>query len=139
MQHSNADQFAANGYLTVIPDIWEGDNVPLNWEPGKDFNLGQWFGKHGLNKVEPIIEAAIKAMRDEYGVKKLGAVGYCLGGKYTCRFLSSGKGLDAGYIAHPSATSNDEVKGVAGPLTIAAAGTLRIFGNKAVIRLTDMP
>ena len=24
-----ADQLAANGYFTVIPDIWEGDNVSL--------------------------------------------------------------------------------------------------------------
>jgi dienelactone hydrolase len=96
--------------------------VPLNWEPGNDFNLGQWMGRHPPSKVEPICEAALNAMKTDYGVKKLGGAGYCLGGKYVCRFMAKDKGLDAGYIAHPSATSGDEVKGVAGPLTIAAAG-----------------
>ena len=108
--------------MTIIPDIWEGDNVPLNWEPGNDFNLGQWFGRHPPNKVEPICEAAMKAMREQYGVKKLGGAGFCLGGKYVCRLMAEGRGIDVGYIAHPSATTADEVKGVSGPLTIAAAG-----------------
>jgi dienelactone hydrolase len=105
-----------------VPDVWEGDNVPLNWEPTSSFNLGQWMRGHMPDKVAPICEAAIKTMRDEMGVQKLGGVGYCLGAKYVCRFLASGKGLDAGYFAHPSATTGDEVKGVAGPLSIAAAG-----------------
>lgn len=121
--HSLADQFAANGYFTVIPDIWEGDNVPLNWEPTSSFNLGQWMSKHGPKKVEPIVEAAIHAMRNEHGVKKLAGAGYCLGAKYVSRFMAKGKGIDVGYFAHPSATSGDEVKGISGPLSIAAAGT----------------
>lgn len=119
---SIADQFAANGYLCVVPDIWEGDNVPLNWEPTSDFNLRSWMGKHGPEKVEAIGEAAIKALREEYGVTKLGGVEYCLGAKYVCRFMAGGRGVDAGFIAHPSATSGEEVKGVGGPLSIAAAG-----------------
>lgn len=118
-----ADQLAANGYFTVIPDIWKGDNVPLSW-PNTDesFNLGQWMGKHGVETVLPIAEEAIKALREEQGVKKLGGVGYCLGAKYVCRFMAEGKGIDAGYFAHPTAVTADEVKGVAGPLTIGAAG-----------------
>ena len=82
------------------------------------------MGKHGPDKVGPIAEATIKAMREEYGVKKLGGVGCCLGAKYVCWYMAKGKGIDAGYFAHPSATSGDEVRGVAGPLSIAAAGQL---------------
>ena len=110
-----------------MPDIWEGDNVPLNWEPTSTFPLGPWMGKHGPNKVEPIAEAAIKALREEYGVERVGGVGYCLGAKYVCRYLAEAKGLDAGFIAHPSATSGDEVKGVKGGLSIAAAETDDLF------------
>ena len=80
------------------------------------------MGNHGPEKVDPIAEEAIKTMRTEYGINKVGGVGYCLGAKSVCRFLAKHKGLDAGYIAHPSATSEHEVKGVAGPLSIAAAG-----------------
>ena len=119
---SLADQFAANGYLTAIPDIWEGDNIPLNWEPTSSLNLGQWMSKHGPEKVEPIGEAAIHAMGNEHGIKKLAGAGYCLGAKYVSRFMAKERGLEVGPFAHPSATSSDEVKGISGPLSIAAAG-----------------
>lgn len=96
--------------------------MPFNWEPTGSFNLGQWMSKHGPDKVEPVGEAAIHAMRNDYGVKKLAGAGYCLGAKYVSRFMASGRGLEVGYLAHPSATSNDEIKGISGPLSIAAAG-----------------
>ena len=75
--------------------------------------------------VDPIMEATIKELRGSYGVKKLGGVGYCFGGKYVCRWLKEGK-LDAGYTAHPSFVEADEVKGIEGPLSISAAGTIHI-------------
>ena len=122
---SIADQLAANGYFTVIPDIWEGDNVPLVWpHTDSSFNLGQWMGRHGPNTVYPIAEATIKAMKDDHGVTRLGAVGYCLGAKYVCRYMAQGKGVDVGYFAHPTATTAEDIQMVAGPLTIAAAGRL---------------
>lgn len=117
-----ADQFAANSYLTIVPDIWEGDNVPLNWSPSSDFDLRQWMGNHGPEKIESIAEAAVRALREDYGMERLGGVGYCLGAKYVCRFLAEGRGLRAGFIAHPSATTEEEVSGVKGALSIAAAG-----------------
>ena len=94
----------------------------MNWSPAGDFNLGQWMGRHGPGKVEPIAEAAVKAMREDFGIEKLGSVGYCLGAKYVCRYLAKGRGVDAGFIAHPSATTVEEVRGVGGGLSIAAAG-----------------
>ncbi|KAK5172194.1 uncharacterized protein LTR77_003832 [Saxophila tyrrhenica] len=140
-----ADQLAANGYFTIIPDIWLGDNVPLNWNPSRQFNLGQWMGKHGPDTVMPIAEAAIKAMREDYGVEKLGGVGYCLGAKYVCRFLAEGKGLDVGFIAHPTAVTSEEVRGLGGPLAIAAAETDDLFPapkrheTEAILKDMDVP
>lgn len=64
----------------------------------------------------------MKVLKDEYGAQKLGAAGFCLGAKFVCRLLAEGKGIDVGYIAHPSITTPEEVKGVAGALMIAAAG-----------------
>jgi dienelactone hydrolase len=72
--------------------------------------------------VDPIVEATIKELRGPaYGVKRLGGVGYCFGAKYVCRFLKQGK-LDAGFTAHPSFVEADELRGIEGPLSIAAAG-----------------
>ena len=116
-----ADQYAANGYFTVIPDLFNGKPAPLN-DP--NFNIGEWIQNEmpKVPTVDPIIEATIKELRGDYGVKRLGGVGYCFGGKYVCRFLKAGK-LDAGFTAHPSFVEAEEVRGIEGPLSIAAAGT----------------
>ena len=87
------------------------------------------MSKHQPPTVLPVGEATIKAMREEHGVKRLAGVGYCLGAKYVCRFMAEGKGIDAGYFAHPTAVQADEVKGVAGPLSIAAAGELKVASS----------
>jgi dienelactone hydrolase len=84
--------------------------------------------------VDPIIETTIKALRSTYGVKKLGGVGYCFGGKYVCRFLKEGK-LDAGYTAHPSFVDAEEVQGIQGPLSISAAGQFKPIYFNFVLKL----
>jgi len=72
--------------------------------------------------VDPIVEKVVKHLRDEVGVERIGGVGYCFGGKYVVRWLKGNKsGLDAGYVAHPSFVDREEVEGVKGPLSIAAA------------------
>lgn len=105
-----------------MPDLFHGDPHPLN--PGPDFDLMKWlFGEpgHKWPRVDPVVEAVIKEMRGPLGCKRIGAVGYCFGGKYVVRFLKQGK-LDAGYVAHPSLIEADELKAIEGPLSIAAAG-----------------
>lgn len=39
------------------------------------------------------------------------------------RFMAKGKGVDVGYMAHPSFVDADEIKALTGPLSISAAGT----------------
>jgi dienelactone hydrolase len=119
--HSIADQFAANGYFVVMPDLFYGDAVKLNRPP--DFNLMGWLQNHLPVHVDPIIETVLKEMRGPLGCKRIGGVGYCFGGKYVCRFLKEG-GLDAGYTAHPSFVEKEELEGITGPLSISAAGML---------------
>lgn len=65
-------------------------------------------------------------MKGNLGVKSLGAVGYCFGAKYVARFLNKGQ-IDAGFVAHPSFVEDDEIKGMTGPFSIAAAGTLTLL------------
>lgn len=120
-----ADQFAANGYLVAMPDLFENDPISLN-RPS-DFDFPGWLSKHGTERVDPIVEATIAELQKTYGVKRIGGVGYCFGGKYVARFLAEGKGLDVGYTAHPSFVQPQELKGIKGPLSIAAAETDQIF------------
>jgi len=81
-------------------------------------------------KVDPIIEIVIKYMRGECGVKRLGGVGYCFGGKYVARWMKEGS-IDAGYTAHPSFMDADELSAIKGPLSIAAAGSYK-FGVQSI-------
>ncbi|KAF2478189.1 alpha/beta-hydrolase [Lindgomyces ingoldianus] len=119
-----ADQFAANGYFVVMPDLFNGDTVKLN--PPEGFQIFEWLKSHLAPTVDPILEATLKEMRGSLGCKKIGGVGYCFGGKYVCRFLKEGK-LDAGYTAHPSFVDKEELEGCEGPLSIAAAETDQVF------------
>jgi len=126
-----ADQFAANGYYVVMPDLFEGDPIKLNGPP--DFDFMQWMqksgpsGGHTYKQTDPIVEAVIKDMKTNQGVKKIGAVGYCFGAKYVARFMTGGKGVDVGYMAHPSFVDAEEIKALTGPLSISAAETDKIF------------
>ncbi|KAL1964017.1 hypothetical protein VTN77DRAFT_7563 [Rasamsonia byssochlamydoides] len=121
-----ADDFAANGYLTVIPDLFDGDQLALDaLETGK-VNIQEWLAKHPVDKVDAIVEATIKHLREDLGVKKIAAAGYCFGGKYVARFLKEGK-IDAGFTAHPSFISKEELAAIQKPFSIAAAETDQIF------------
>jgi dienelactone hydrolase len=114
-----------------MPDLFEGDPIPLN-KPD-DFDIMKWLQTSGPSKghtpaqVDPIVQQTIQHLKSELGVKKIGAVGYCFGAKYVARYMTGGKGVDVGYMAHPSFVEVDEIKALTGPLSIAAAETDPIF------------
>lgn len=87
-----ADSFAAKGYTTLIPDVFNGDAIPLNKFPTVD--LMGWLAKgfdgkspHTTEQVDPIVIAGIKKLK-ELGVSKIGGVGYCFGAKVNSSFPS---------------------------------------------------
>lgn len=80
-----ADSYAAQGYTTLVIDLFNGDPVLLN-RP-EDFDIMAWLNHgsdgnspHTKEYVDPIVISGIKAMK-EMGITKLGAVGYCFGAK----------------------------------------------------------
>jgi dienelactone hydrolase len=79
-----ADEFAKSGYLTVIPDLFQGDQISVDDMDSGIADLASWLPKHQTANLDPIVEAAIKFVRETLGVKKVGAVGYCLGAKVCC-------------------------------------------------------
>lgn len=128
---------AAAGYFVVAPDLFNGDPVPDD-ALEKGFDFAPWLGRHGPDVTDPIIAVTVKAMREEFGVKKIGAVGYCFGGRYVVRFLANGKGLDAGFAAHATLVQASEFGEVDVPLSLALAGRLIQHSDSALSALDDM-
>lgn len=127
-----ADQYAANGYLCVVPDLFNGDQLPPDGLSSGKIDVMKWFqeGSDGKNPhtpeaVDPIVAETLKWLKSEKGVSKIGASGYCFGAKYVARHIKNG--INAGFFAHPSFVSEDELKAFNAPLSIAAAETDSIF------------
>jgi dienelactone hydrolase len=78
-----ADDFAANGYLAIIPDLFNGDAVKLETFAAGKYDRVAWVSKHGPEDTDPIIDRVIKSLRDDLKIKTIGGVGYCYGGRVT--------------------------------------------------------
>ncbi|RAH49638.1 alpha/beta-hydrolase [Aspergillus brunneoviolaceus CBS 621.78] len=120
-----ADQFAAAGYLVLMPDLFTGDSVPLNRPEG--FQIMEWAKGHQPAHTDPIIQTALNHIRSTLGCERVGGVGYCFGGKYVARFLKVDGGLDVGFTAHPTMMTAEELAAVEGPFCVAAAQHDPIF------------
>ncbi|CAM1505797.1 Fc.00g114340.m01.CDS01 [Cosmosporella sp. VM-42] len=125
-----ADQFALKGYTTLIVDLFNGDAVRLGQLDNLDImdyiqNGRNGKGGHTTKEIDPIIKEALIYMKTEMGLERVGAAGYCFGGKYVVRNYESG--IDVGYMAHPSFVEEDELASITGPLSIAAAEIDSIF------------
>ncbi|KAG4411864.1 hypothetical protein IFR04_015004 [Cadophora malorum] len=131
-----ADQYAENGYVVIMPDLFHGDPVPLNSDMAT-FSVPTWVsGVYGERKVphtppsiDPIVKASIAELREKYNCKKLALAGYCFGAKYVIRFLTSDN-ISAGFIGHPAMVDQKELEAVTGPLAMAAAEIDDIFPQK---------
>ncbi|TRM64852.1 Alpha/Beta hydrolase protein [Schizophyllum amplum] len=96
-----ADDYAANGFKTVVPDFLNGDPVPADGlSPGSNFDLMKWFPGHGADQTRPPIDKVMAALKEQ-GVTAFGAVGYCFGARYVFD-LAFDNAIKAAAVAHPS-------------------------------------
>jgi dienelactone hydrolase len=80
-----ADAFAAQGYLCLVLDTYNGDPVPPQMPDG--FDIMKWLNEgsdgknpHTSEATDQIVVAGINYLKD-LGVTKIAAVGYCIGAK----------------------------------------------------------
>ncbi|KAL6834375.1 alpha/beta-hydrolase [Trichoderma sp. SZMC 28015] len=121
-----ADDFAANGYFALLPDLLEGENLPLDVFETGSVDIPSWAARHSPTQVDPILDKIVNYLRSNQGIERIAGAGYCFGGKYTARFLKEGK-LDVGYAAHPSYITFEELESIEKPFSIAAAEIDHIF------------
>lgn len=114
-----ADSLAANDYLVVMPDLFNGDAISVE-EQEAGLNLTEWRALHPTSEIDRIINTTIGYMKSQLQVEKIGGLGFCFGGKYVPRFLTTNGGIDLGFIAHPSSLTEQEIGGITKGISIAA-------------------
>lgn len=99
-----ADKYAAEGFLVLMPDMFNGDTAPgatiaddssslleqiklRAVEVTKAFMIDMWLARVTEDKVMPILHKVIDAAREQYAdAVRAGdgiyAVGYCVGGRF---------------------------------------------------------
>lgn len=106
-----------------MPDIFRGDPAPHDIT----FDAEEFLAKHTSDVVDPIIDTSIRYMRDQLLFDRVAVTGYCFGGRYAFRSLAEGRGGNIVFAGHPSFLQDDEVSGISGPASIAAAGECKEF------------
>jgi len=94
------DDFANNGFKTVLLDYLAGDPLSPDAFSTPNFNIGEWFGKHPLPSIREPLDKVIAALKEE-GATTFGATGYCLGGRFVFD-LGFENLIKVGVTAHPS-------------------------------------
>ncbi|KAI8920453.1 dienelactone hydrolase [Entophlyctis helioformis] len=93
------DRMAAiSGHSVYMPDFYAGECVGTPGNLKEDAMV--FLGRHGIEAAGSRIEAALTALRAA-GVQRIGAVGYCWGGRYSLR-LGRHELVRAVVAAHPS-------------------------------------
>ncbi|KAF5332150.1 hypothetical protein D9611_008178 [Ephemerocybe angulata] len=137
-----ADDFARNGWKTVIPGYLNGDPAPIDaFSPGSTFNLNEWFPKHTQAHTRPTLDKVIAALKEE-GVTKFLATGYCFGGRYVFD-LAFDNVIDVAAVAHPSLlTIPDDLEKYAAtskaPLLINSCTTDNLFPPEAAAKADEI-
>lgn len=78
------DKLAEDGYLAIAPDLfWRMERgIELDPDVEPEFQQAlEWMEKFDQDAGVRDIEATIKHLREKEGAGKVGAVGYCLGGR----------------------------------------------------------
>ncbi|KAJ3119268.1 hypothetical protein HK098_005621 [Nowakowskiella sp. JEL0407] len=118
-----ADTYASEGLDCYIPDLHDEDSISpqvaeiLTETPTTYYARFQsilsiislipqmiaWMPRHNVKATLPLLDAVLKELRETIGIKKLAAVGFCWGGKYSV-LLGGGENpkVEAVGAIHPS-------------------------------------
>ncbi|KAM7462642.1 hypothetical protein LguiA_030763 [Lonicera macranthoides] len=113
-----ADKVAAAGFYVVVPDFFLGDPfAPENTErPALT-----WLKDHAPDERFEIAKPVIEDLKAK-GVSKIGAAGFCWGGKVVVE-LAKHAYVQAAVILHPSFVTVEDINGVKVPISILGAET----------------
>lgn len=120
------DHWASKGYLAIAPDLfWRiAPGIELDPDIPEELQRGlELFGQFDQTKGIEDIEATIRVARDAAGARKVGVVGYCLGGRLA--YMTAARtdaDASVGYYAVGVDGLLGEKHGIANPLLLHIAG-----------------
>ncbi|KAJ6632109.1 chlorocatechol-degradation protein [Mycena sp. CBHHK59/15] len=85
-----ANDFARNGFKTIVIDLFSGN--PIRVDPPPGFDCEKW--------TQPIIDSVVAALKEE-GVTGFAGAGYCFGACYIFDLVYDGI-LKVAAVSHPS-------------------------------------
>ncbi|EXJ88038.1 hypothetical protein A1O1_04965 [Capronia coronata CBS 617.96] len=160
-----ADQYAQAGFYCYIPDVHAGDSLPIEFlqsiEPPLKVKeqegllakaketvdvmatLGPWLAKHREGVSEPIVSGFMDAVRGVEDTQKIGAIGFCWGGRYAImqghkREEGQKGGVDAVYACHPSLLSIPaDLTPVVKPVSLAVGEKDSMLDLKSVEQIKE--
>nr|POE63502.1 protein aim2 [Quercus suber] len=162
-----ADHYALAGITTYIPDVHEGDSIDEGFlntiEPqlpkrealtltekatstaSVGATLGPWLLRHREAVARPLIENFIDKARYIPGTDRVGAIGFCWGGRYALLAgakgfsAADGKGVDAVYACHPSLVSIPaDFEDICVPTALAVGGKDSLLGEAEVAQIQEV-
>ncbi|KAH8602851.1 dienelactone hydrolase family protein-like protein [Bisporella sp. PMI_857] len=154
-----ADNYAKAGFYCYIPDVHQGGSLPIEFlqsvEPSlktrkqqtaiektkANANAGTalppWLLKHREAVSRPLIENFVAAMRKIPGTGKVGAIGFCWGGRYA--ILRAHSVVDAAYVCHPSLVAiPGGLRTITKPFSLAVGTEDSLLDQKSVGQIQDI-
>lgn len=116
-----ADMLASNGYIAVCPDFYVGKDP---WNPTNDWSKFQeWLEERKPTNINKEVDAVLRFLKGQCGVKNVGAVGFCWGGVATHYMALQYQEIKAGVSIYGIIREREDRYDLKNP-------TLFIFGEK---------
>ncbi|KAF7798573.1 hypothetical protein EIP86_009795 [Pleurotus ostreatoroseus] len=93
-----ADDFARNGFKTVIPDWFNGD--PITDFNNAEFLLEEWNARHGPETWKGLVDEVAASLR-ALGVTRIATAGYCVGAQPAIYLALKNESV-ATILSHPT-------------------------------------